>query len=77
MRRFLGEMRRTVARPTWNATRSGGGRLIDLIFRNPVNFGITVGVGVLGHFLYNRFQDSYGHDGQEAYFRDLVNTKGH
>ncbi len=37
----------------------------------------TIGAAIFGNYALSRFKDSYGHDGQHEFFRDLTNIKGH
>lgn len=72
--------KRQMGRIISQATGSMGKGLVKLLkmpFKSPLSLVATVGAGLLGGFFLNRFRDSYGHDGQHEFFRDLTNVKGH
>lgn len=60
-----------------SGTGKGIGKLLSLPFKSPAHLGITAAGLLFGSFTLQRFQDSYGHDGQHNFFRDLTNSKGH
>jgi hypothetical protein len=66
-----------VAGKTAQGTGKGLGKLVSLPFKSPAHLGVAGAGLLLGAFALSRFQNSYGHDGQHQYFRDLINVKGH
>jgi hypothetical protein len=64
-----------VASKTAQGTGKGIGKLVSLPFKSPAHLGVTAAALIFGAFGLKRFQDAYGEDGQEQYFRGLTNYK--
>lgn len=60
-----------------SALGSGIKSLAQIAFRSPGNFAMALGALVFGNFTLQRFRNSYGHEGQENYFRTFINEKTH
>jgi hypothetical protein len=68
---------KNLAGKTASGAGKGLGKLLSLPFKSPAHLGVTAAGLLFGSFFLQRFQNSYGHDGQHNFFRDLTNSKGH